>query len=307
MLQLCCPKVAETLLIADLCEAERIKEAERRHGAHLLGRGKGWWWWRRIFSSAQRRCSVESPVTPSRAREPILEEHPNDGHHRQAAIGKLRIQLGCPGLCIIHLADEVREADAIVARLAVLGGVLHEADGRARAGEETRCLNCSCEEEDLKPAQERHLGDCSKAIGNVFKFQVKRRAEVTREFEILWHDVANGCVHAHAAVLDLHRPAALEGGFILVCSKAQWIPKADRVLHTCLCCWIETLVSRGAATTEEVPSNLGCLGTAVAAHAPGNQYSRTHKGQTSHRGDCVRCCGLNATIHLRRSIRSPQR
>merc|ERR1712032_1026649 len=40
----------------------------------------------------KRRVRVQGPIAPSASGEAILEEHPQDGHHRQAAVGDLRVQ-----------------------------------------------------------------------------------------------------------------------------------------------------------------------------------------------------------------------
>jgi len=75
-------------LITVLAEADRIPKANRRLHAELALEG------------TQRRVSVEIPVTPGRSSEAILVEHTNDGHHGQAAVGDLSVQLGFLGLAL---------------------------------------------------------------------------------------------------------------------------------------------------------------------------------------------------------------
>jgi hypothetical protein len=65
---------------------------------------------------AQRRGSVEGPVTPGGASQTVLEEHAHDGGHGQSAIGNLRAEL--PGLLL--WVSRSQHLEAIVAGSAAL-------------------------------------------------------------------------------------------------------------------------------------------------------------------------------------------
>jgi len=78
--------------------ANRVPEAHWRLHTQLFLEGSQW------------GGSVVRPVTPSGACQPILEEHPDDGHHGKPAVGKLSIEL-------------------LLANLRVLDAGVHDANG----------------------------------------------------------------------------------------------------------------------------------------------------------------------------------
>merc|ERR1719401_1323963 len=174
-------------------ESKGVPEADRRLHPEF------------VLKSSEWRVGVECPVAPGGAGESILEEHSDDGHHGQTTIGDLSGKL----LGLLCRVVGCQDLPAVVAGGA--GLVVLEA---ARELAESKVGN------DLQPACSRHLGDCTEAIGDVFELQASGGAEVAWEFACdLWRDVAHGSQHANTAMLDLHRPAALEGGHVAVCSK----------------------------------------------------------------------------------------
>merc|ERR1719499_1881010 len=92
--------------------------------------------------SAQRRVSVERPVAPCGAREPILVEHADDGHHGQPAVGDLGVELPTLGVTHGHRAA-VGDAKDTCVRVVTWSthGVVREED----------LLDRAAEEEDLHP------------------------------------------------------------------------------------------------------------------------------------------------------------
>ena len=96
----------------------------------------------------------------------ILEEHADDRHHGQAAVGDLRGEL--LGLLSRvrggqHLEAEVTRGSRS-ARGLVLGGL---AEGHVG--------------QDLAPASGRHLGDGGEAVGHILELQARGRGEVARQ------------------------------------------------------------------------------------------------------------------------------
>ena len=77
------------------------------------------------------RAQTETAATPfgesmqDATSRTVLEKHADDCHHGQAAVGQLGRQFAFAGLRVLDLAQEVGEADAVVARLCRLRGVLH--------------------------------------------------------------------------------------------------------------------------------------------------------------------------------------
>merc|ERR1711972_1213476 len=97
-----------------------------------------------VCTSSQGRICVERPVTPSAARQSILEEHADDRHHGQAAIRQLCRQLLLL-LCGVRRREDL-EAKVALARRRARRLILREpAEGTVS--------------QDLGPARTRHLGD----------------------------------------------------------------------------------------------------------------------------------------------------
>merc|ERR1711971_623353 len=87
--------------VAVFAEKQRVPEADRGLDAEFA------------FESTQRRCRVESPITPGRSCEPVLVKHTDDGHHGQSSIGNLSIQPA--SFCAFVSLAEQRRTPAHVA------------------------------------------------------------------------------------------------------------------------------------------------------------------------------------------------
>ena len=95
-----------------------------------------------------------------------LEEHPDDGHHCQAAVCQLRIEF----LSFLSWVGRSQDLEAKVSsggrcssRL-ILGNLAERHVGQ-----------------DLSPACGRHFGNCGKSVGDVRELQPCGWTEVTRE------------------------------------------------------------------------------------------------------------------------------
>mmetsp|Transcript_108783 Transcript_108783/g.152069 ORF Transcript_108783/g.152069 Transcript_108783/m.152069 type:complete len:228 (+) Transcript_108783:392-1075(+) len=227
MLDLCCSKILKAFLVTHFGETSRVKETQRFHGTHLLGRVEGWWFWRLIFCfCTQRGCCVEAPVAPSRASQTVLEKHANNRHHGKSSIGQLGSKFTLACLRVLDLTQEVGESNTIVAWLTSLSRVLHAeltltrttSSSGGRRLEESSCLNQTGEGDDLSTTKHWQLRQSSKAVWHICKLQSKRWRKVSWELVVLRYDVANCGIHGNAAMLDLHCTSALEGCLILVCA-----------------------------------------------------------------------------------------
>merc|ERR1719361_174099 len=90
MLDLSGPAALEVVHVAVAGESKGVPEADR--GLHP----------KFVLKSPKWRSSVESPVAPGGASQPVLEEHPDDRHHGKATIGKFCIQFPLLDLRIIR-------------------------------------------------------------------------------------------------------------------------------------------------------------------------------------------------------------
>jgi len=88
MLQLGLAPASEVLHVAIRSKPSGIPQTDRVLDAKL------------ILEGPQRGSCVQRPIAPSAPGETILEEHPDDRHHRQAAIRDLSAQfpLQCRGI-----------------------------------------------------------------------------------------------------------------------------------------------------------------------------------------------------------------
>jgi hypothetical protein len=75
-------------------------------------------------------------------------------------------------------------------------------------------------QEDLRPAKQGHHGQRSDAVGHVSELERAVYDQVCGEPENLLHDVARHGEHGHAAVLQLHGAAAVEGLLVAVVAEA---------------------------------------------------------------------------------------
>merc|ERR1719235_2218838 len=129
----------------------------------------------------ERRRLVQRPVAPRRASEPVLEEHPDDSHHRQPAI----CYLGCELLLFLRWVTgrEHLEPEVPLRGWGPWGLVLRElAEGAV------------CQ--DLPPTGQRHLGDRPQAVRDVGELQAHGRGKVAGQLACeLWRDVAHAGEH----------------------------------------------------------------------------------------------------------------
>mmetsp|Transcript_31154 Transcript_31154/g.42031 ORF Transcript_31154/g.42031 Transcript_31154/m.42031 type:complete len:235 (+) Transcript_31154:577-1281(+) len=178
-------------------------------------------------------------IRASGANSAILEKHGHDRGHRQAAVRDLRIQLLLPHL---RVGDRRRIGDAIRPERVVVRPILDlsQANDKARgklAWRQIRVLvGCKelhgeAKEDDLLPANSRHLGKGSQAIRHIGEFQTERRCEVAGELEVLRNNVADARQHADPAVLDLHTATAVEVKLVAVGGEAGGVPEACGRLH----------------------------------------------------------------------------
>merc|ERR1719284_1022571 len=205
MLELRLTTALEVLHVAIGGEAGRIPEAHWVLHAQLVLEGPQW------------RVSVQRPVTPSVARQSILEEHADDRHHGKATICQLSGQL------FLFLRGFRRRED-LEAKVALAG----RSAGRLILRELTE----GPVSQDLRPTRTWHLGDGRQAIRHVLKLDTHGWGQVARELACdLRCDVAHGGKHGHPAMLELCLTAALEVLHIAIGSEAGRIPEAHRVLH----------------------------------------------------------------------------
>merc|ERR1719188_1719351 len=204
MLDLRLTAAPKSFCVTILAQAKWIPKANGLLNAELALEG-----------TERRRC-IQSPVAPRRACQAVLEEHAHDCCHRKAAIRDFSAQL----FGLLRRVIRREHLPAIVAWSAAF--IILEAPA---------ALHDASEEDDLHPAQRRHLREGRHAVRNVGERQTSRGADETWPFEVLWNYVACRRNHADAPVFDLYRTAALEGGEITVSSKAQRVPEAHWFLN----------------------------------------------------------------------------
>merc|ERR1719167_43110 len=181
------------------------------------------------------------PVAPSTPSQSILEEHPDDRHHGQSAVGQLGGQFFLL-LCRVRRGDHLPTIVTWRAFLVVVG-------------HPERTLDDAREEDDLHPTEAWHFAECSQSVGHVLERHALRRRQHTRKFIVLWDNISNGRRHRYPTMLELHAPAALERSLVVIAGETQWIPEAQGLLHSKLRGSIEGLVGWAAVPAEEVPGH----------------------------------------------------
>mmetsp|Transcript_109188 Transcript_109188/g.223060 ORF Transcript_109188/g.223060 Transcript_109188/m.223060 type:complete len:336 (+) Transcript_109188:373-1380(+) len=181
-----------------------------------------------ILEGAQRRVRVQSPISPCRPCEAILEEHADDGHHGQAAIGQLRGKFLLPRIRVVDGGR--RETEDKVVPDAEEAVALVVARGASRVLPPEEALVVPKEEGNLQESLDGDLGKRPEAAGDIRKLQAQGGADVAWKLGVLRHNVADACQHADAAVLEFHSAAALEGVNVAVRGQAERVPEADRCL-----------------------------------------------------------------------------
>jgi len=149
-----------------------------------------------------------------------LEEHANDGHHRESSIGKFCVQPSCFGVRVVCCKQRwlpSHVSRSVIHVVIIVGLELREAGVRYH----------------LNPACEWNLAERTEAVWNVGELQVltgrQKPWELPRE---LWGDVAHGSKHAYPAVFNFHRSATLERELIPIFGESHRIEKPNGCLHT---------------------------------------------------------------------------
>mmetsp|Transcript_23146 Transcript_23146/g.64218 ORF Transcript_23146/g.64218 Transcript_23146/m.64218 type:complete len:341 (+) Transcript_23146:975-1997(+) len=222
MLELTGAAALELRLVPVLGEPQRVKEAHRGLDAEFLLEG----------------ASREPHLGARRAHRAILEQHGHDSHHGKPAICYLGIELL---LADLRVSNGRGVDDPVGPEGVIVGPVLdfRQAEDEARrklprrqfgvlvGGEE---FHGQAEEDNLGPANRRHLSQSRQAVGNVSKLEADRRGKVARPFEVLGDNVPNAGEHAHTPVFELHTPPTVELLLIAVRGEARRVPEARRGL-----------------------------------------------------------------------------
>merc|ERR1719148_11151 len=143
MLDLCDAPTIESVRITIFTQADGVPKTERRLHAELALEGP------------QGRARVGGPVAPGAASEAILEEHADDGHHREPAVGYFCAELRLPRCRIVGCEQRrppphVSWLTYLALALAVPGQLSKRAIG-----------------DDLAPPRRRDLRDCRQTVRDV--------------------------------------------------------------------------------------------------------------------------------------------
>jgi len=252
----------EILGVAISSQLERIPEANWGLDTKL------------VLESTQRGRSVQGPVTPGGASESILEEHADDGHHGKTSVGDLSVQpLGLDvafahGVGALHSGETSWHAEDASVREVTRGArrivLVSEELGLAEAAEE----------EPLRQASSRNLGQSGKAVRHISELDALARRQVATELEVLWRDVANGGEHAHAAMLDLSGTTPPEILGVAISSQLERIPEANWGLDTKL---VLESTQRGRSVQGPVTPG-GASESILEEHADDGHHGKTTVG-----------------------------
>merc|ERR1712086_1150951 len=172
-----------------------------------------------ILKSPQWRIGVACPVTPSRACQAILEEHADDRHHGKSAICNLRVQPASLGVRVV-CGKQWRFPSHVswcVVHVCIVAGL-------------DFCEPSICNH--LNPTCEWNLADGSESVWNVCKLQVLTGRQEAWPFSSeLRRDVAHGCKHANAAMLDFYGTPTPERKLIPIFGKSNRIPETNGCLN----------------------------------------------------------------------------
>jgi len=173
-----------------------------------------------ILECAEGRSRVQCPIAPGGACQTILEKHPDDRHHCQAAIGDFSVEPPSPSLR--GASSQERWLPTHVPRRAVVD-VLIVACRRLAVGSV---------QDNLDPTRGRHLGDGGKAVRDVLEPEVAVWGQVARELaRQLRGDVTHRGQHGDATMLYLRGSPPDEVVHVAIVGVASWIPESDRGLH----------------------------------------------------------------------------
>ena len=147
--------------------------------------------------------STEMDIRQLLSTKRLLEEHADDGHHGQTAVGNLSIQLRP-----FHL--RVVRGDQLPSEVPSIGS-------RAR-GLVPRDLTEGHVAQDVCPASRWHLRDSSQTVGHIRELETRRRGQVTWKLPSdLRRHVAHGGQHGDASVLDFGGAPPLEVLYAAIC------------------------------------------------------------------------------------------
>jgi len=205
-----------------------------------------------VLECPNGRVRIQRPVTPGGAGETVLEEHSDDGHHRQSAVCNLRRELLRPQRGVVDGAAEAdgSEAKETLSVVSWLGSFFVDYQ-----------LNEASEGQNLRPTFLRDHGERLQSIWHVSELQPLRRRQQAGELVVLRHNIADGCEHGNTAMLDLCLAAPFEHFYVLVLAKAKGVPESQRSLIS-----VQTL----EATLWLLPFGKGVVARAHQATAHSN-------------------------------------
>jgi len=155
VLKLHAPSTPELLRVSVCGKPERIPEAD------------GWLHAKLPLEGSKRRIRVKLPIPPRLARETVLVEHADDGHHGEPAVRKLGVQLPRSALAFGHGAAAVRYAqNACILKISWFSsGIVFQ----------QRRLQNATEAKPLEHARSRHLGKRRQAVRHLLELQAHGR------------------------------------------------------------------------------------------------------------------------------------
>jgi len=191
----------------------------------------------------------------------VLEDHRHNRGHRKAGICQLCVELG--GQCLRVLGSEHLEAVvAWGARLVIL--------------EAASDLNIAEVCDDLRPAERWHFGDGADSVWDVRELEIIAWGQLARQFASdFWCHETHASHHRDAAVLKLHRSAALERSDVAIGGEADWIPEAHRGLNSQFV--LESPQWRIGVQRPVTPS--GARQTILVKHAHDGHHRKTAVGE----------------------------
>ena len=162
------------------------------------------------------------------------------------AVGKLSIELRCPSGGVGRLAQEVGEADDVVAGLAILVEIRRTPMDLAMPKKKPGVATMPAKQRiEGQPNRGGGLGEGRQGGRHIGELETERLRKLARERAMLRHHVAEGGVHGDAALLDVHRAVLLEVGKVTAGGQAKRIQVANWHLHTDLD--LEGTQGRGSA------------------------------------------------------------
>ena len=178
-----------------------------------------------------------------------LEEHADDGHHRQPSVGQLCCELRLLFLGIIgreNLPSEITRGTRSAGGL-VLG-----------------CLAVRAPEDHLGPACDGNLGNGCKASRHIGELDAQSWGKVAGPLGEFRGNITHCCEHGNSSVLKLRLTSASKVLRVTVLREACRIPESNWRLHTQLA--LESAQRRGCVIG---PISPGAAGEAILQTGPG--------------------------------------